>query len=136
MSNATVNIPSDVLEPIVMAQVSAGIVAALGQPEQLIAKVVERALALKVDSDGTRSDYSNYNTHNLIEVLAGKAIREVTEQAIRQWVQERKPEIEAQVRKGLARSESRFAKALVDGLVENAKSKWDFKCDVIIASDR
>lgn len=129
--NATVNIPNDVIEPIVRAQVTAGIIAALGHPEQLIAQVVDQALKQKVSSKGVVGDRYD-NKHDLIEVLARNAIHDMTRAALSAWVEQQRPKIEEHVRKALARKESAFAKALVDGLVSATKSTWNFSCSIQI----
>ena len=130
MSNATVNIPKDVLEPIVRAQLAAGIVEALGRPEDLIEKVVGQALGQKVNSQGRVSTSTYDNRFDLIELLASKGIHEVVRESLAQWVKDRRPQIEAQVKKALARRESAFAKAMVDGLVTATKTSWSFKCNI------
>jgi len=133
---ATVNIPSDVLEPIVRSQVAAGIVKALGEPELLISKVVALALKQKVCNDGSVSSRSYDNRCDLIELIATKGIHAVVRESLTKWVEEQRPAIEQQVKKALARKESKFAKALVDGLVEATKSTWGFKCDIHFPEDR
>lgn len=129
-STATVNIPKDVLEPIVRQQVAAGIVSALGNPAKLIEGLVQLTFNQKVDSNGvvSRSDYEN--RYALVEVLARNAIREVVKQALAEWINEKTPEIRAEVEKALGRRKSAFAKALVDGLHESLRSSWSFKCNV------
>lgn len=129
-SEATVNIPKDVIEPIVKAQVAAGIVAALGNPEQIIIKAVEHAMRQKVDSSGKVSDSSYNNNHDLIEVLSRKLIHQVVRESLEKWVEEQRPAIEEQVKKSLKRKESTFAKALVDGVVSATKQDWRFNCNV------
>lgn len=132
MSNATVNIPKDVIDPIVRQQVCAGIVAALGDPSVLISAVVDRAIKQKVDSEGKINEYGSYNTHDMVEVLAKKAINSVVQQAIRDWVDDHKPAIKEQVEKVLMKQKGAFAKSLVEGMVDAAKQQWSFKCDITI----
>ena len=129
-SNATVNIPKDILEPIVRAQVAAGIAAAIGDPAKIIEGVVEHALAQKVDSDGRISKYSSDNKYNIVEIMAKKAIHETVQEAVEDWISEQRPAILEQVKKSLSRKQTAFAKALVDGMVSAAKQNWNLKCEI------
>ena len=128
--DATFKIPKEVIEPIVREQITAGVVAALGNPSELIATVIDRAMKQKVNDSGRvdKSDY--YNRHNLVEVLATKAIHEATKAAIVAWVEKSKPAIQEQVEKALTRRKTAFAKALVDGLVSSTRQSWSFTCNV------
>lgn len=132
---ATVNIPKDVLEPVVRAQVAAGITEALGNPAVLIEKVVQHALGQKVDSRGNISKSNYDNRFDLVELMATKGIHDVVRQTLESWVDEQRPIIEDKVRKALSRKESTFAKALVDGLVKATKSTWAFKCNITMPTD-
>lgn len=134
-TNATVNIPNDVIEPIVRQQVIAGIIAQIGDPEKLIAGVVDRALKQKVGRDGNVSSSSYQNEHDLIETVSKNAIHSVTRQCIEEWVEEMKPKIQEQVKKALARKQSAFAKAMVDGMQEAMSQDWSFKCNITMPSD-
>lgn len=128
--SATVNIPKDVIEPIVRQQVCAGVVAALGNPSELIRQVVERALAQKVNRDGKRDSSNCYNDHDLIETVSRIAIHKAVHEAITAWVEENRPVIKEQVQKALARKQSAFARALVDGLSDAVKQSWTFNCQI------
>ncbi len=132
---ATVNIPKDVLEPIVRSQVAAGIVEALGKPEQLISKVVAQALKQKVNSKGNVSNHDYENRHDLIELLATNGIHSVVRESLTKWVEEQRPAIEAQVKKALSRKESAFARALVEGLITATRSQWRFECNISFKED-
>ena len=130
MTDATVNIPKDVLEPIIHAQVAAGITAAIGDPAELIRKIVEVAMKRKVDADGKVNSSSYYNTHNMVELLAEKAIHQVVRETIIAGVDEQRPAIKDSVRKALARKASPFAKALMDGLTKSMTQNWSFNCEI------
>jgi len=84
--NATVSIPNDILEPVIRAQVAAGITAQLGNPEVLIQKIVSNAMSQKVNSEGKVSRESYSNRHDLIELLAGRAIRAIVDDVLTSWI--------------------------------------------------
>lgn len=129
-STATVNIPKDVLEPILRQQVAAEVTAALGNPADLIAKVVEFALSQKVNADGKRSSYEHDNRHSFIEVAAKNAIHKAVHEILAQWIEEQRPAIAKHVEAALGRRKSAFAKALVEGLANSVKSSWTFNCEI------
>lgn len=130
LPNATVTIPTDVIDPIVRQQVCAGIVASLGKPEVLIATVVEQALKQKVDRNGNIDRQSHYNTHDMIEVLSKNAIHAVAKEAIGEWINAQRSTIQAQVQKALSRKSSSFAKTLLDGVCRAIKQEWSFTCHI------
>lgn len=128
---ASVNIPKDLLEPIIRQHIAAGVVSAIGDPSRLIAAVVERAIKTKVDNEGKVSDSSYCNNYDLIEVVSRNAIVKAARKAIENYIAEQEPLIVAAVEKELKRSTGKFAKALVDGFVSSTKQRWDLKCEFI-----
>lgn len=132
---ATVNIPTDVLEPIVKAQVTAGTLKAFGDPAKLIEAVVGRAINQKVDSDGKVNEYSSCNKYDFIEILAQKAIHKIAHEMLAEFVQQQRPKIEKAVKDALAKKTGAFSKALVDGMAQAVTSSWSFKCDVNFPRD-
>ena len=133
--NATVNIPRDILEPIVRAQITAGIMQHFGKPEELIQKVVESSLKQKVDSNGNINSSSYSNTHDLIEVLSSKVIHEIAKDMLKEFIEQQRPLIEKHMRAAFAKRASPFAKAAADGLMQAMKSEWSFKCNVTMPRD-
>lgn len=125
---ASVNIPKDLLEPIIRQHIAAGVVAAIGDPARLIQGVVERAVKTKVDNEGKVSDSSYCNSHDLIEVVCRNTIIRATKAAIENFIAKQEPLIVAAVEKELRKSTSKFAKALVDGFVTSAKQRWNVDC--------
>ena len=128
---ASVNVPKDILEPILRQHIAAGVIAAIGDPVELIRSVVERAIKTKVDRDGRVSDQSYCNRNDLIETVSKNAIVDATRNAIEKYVAEQQPEIEAAVEKELKRHTGQFAKALVTGLVQSTKQIWKVECNFV-----
>jgi hypothetical protein len=125
---ASVNIPKDLLEPIIRQHIAAGVVAAIGDPATLIRAVVERACKEKVNSEGKKSQFEYDNKYDFVEAIAGQAIRAATKKAVLAYVEEQRPAIEAAVVAHLKRSTSKFAKALVDGMIASTHQR----CDVTV----
>ncbi len=128
MENASVNIPKDLLEPIIRQHIQAGIVAAVGDPAKLIEQVIDRMLRQKVNSEGKIDSHSYSNTHDLIEVVSRNAINKAARAAVEAYVEEQRPAIEAAVRKAIERKTGALAKALVDGFADAAKQRWKLEC--------
>lgn len=114
--NATVNIPKDVIDPIVRQQLSAAIAAAMGDPVKIINAIVTRALDIKVDKSGKVSNYSYDNTQPFLEALSHKLIRDEAEKLIREYVQDHRELIKKQIVALLSkRRNGTFAEALLVG---------------------
>ncbi len=129
---ATVNIPKDILEPIVRAQVTAGIIKAFGDPAELIASVVERALSQKVAEDGKVSNYQSENKFTVIEALSRKMINEIAKQMLQDYMQTQRPKIEKALKATLARQHGKFATAMIEGLTKAIDNKYRFECSLSI----
>jgi len=128
---ASVNIPKDLLEPIIREHIAAGVIAAIGDPAALIRQMVEKASNAKVDLSGEVSRYSSDNKYSFIEAVATKSLHESIKAAIIEYVKEQKPAIQAAVKAHLAKRTSAVAKALVDGLIASTEQRWDMKCEFI-----
>lgn len=132
---ASVNIPKDLLEPIIRQHIAAGVVAAIGDPAALIRTVVERACKEKVCRDGTRSQYSSDNQYDFVEFTAGQAIREATKKAVMAYIEEQRPAIEAAVAAYLRKSTTKFAKAIADGFVASTSQRCEVKVEFVAKRD-
>lgn len=128
---ASVNIPKDLLEPIIRQHIAAGVVAAIGDPATLIRQLVEKAASEKVDMNGEVSRYSSDNKYSFIEAVATRTLHESIKAAIVEYVKEQRPAIQAAVKSHLAKRTSAVAKALVDGLIASTEQRWDLKCEFI-----
>lgn len=126
---ASVNIPKDILEPIIRAHIQTGVVAAIGDPATLIEEVVRRALTKKVDRNGTVSNYSTDNKYDLIEIVAQQTIEAEVKKAVIAWIEDQKPAIQKAVADSLKKKTGVFAKALVDGFVQCTKQDWRISCN-------
>jgi hypothetical protein len=112
---ATVNIPRDVIEPVIQAHVQAAIVSALGDGQQLISEAIGRILNQKVGDKGEPSSYSNAIP------WINWVLRDCVQQAVRKVIIEELPKHEAVIRAGIAadlqRKNSPLIKQFVQGMV-------------------
>lgn len=121
------------VEPIIRDQIAAAVVSQLGNTDELVAKMVRLALSVKVNSDGVPDKYSSYNKHDFVEAIAGKAIREAATQAIRQIVEDQKPQIQAAIEGELRRAPKKTAKAILAAFVEGVQRDYSIKADFTIS---
>lgn len=129
---ATVNIPKDILEPIVRAQVTAWIIKAFGDPAELIASVVERALSQKVDETGKVSSYQSENKFTMIEALSRKMIHEIAKRMLQDYMETQRPKIEKALKATLSRQHGKFGTAMIEGLTKAIDNKYRFECSLSI----
>jgi len=128
----SLKINEDMVKPILEKQIQAAIMANIGNPEQLIQKIVSMALSYKVDQNGKVSNYNSDNRYDYIEVLTGQAIREAAKDALKEWLAENQELLKVAVTKELnkpARLKT-IVGAFADAAEKSFKSNWSFNCDV------
>lgn len=136
MSGLTVDIDQGLVEPIIRAHIEAAIVCQLEQDENLIPKLVQAALAHKVDHDGKRSKYSSDNKYLYIDMLCKKAIQSAARQAMKEYIGENTERLQVEVKKQLESHTGTLAKIFVDSLVGGLKSEWRFSVNVDLPKEK
>ena len=117
-------IPNSVLEPYIKQAISAAIVGSLGDGVKLVEDAVQNALAIKVNTEGSVSQYSSDNKFLLIEVLARKKITEIARDVINELAEQMRPKIKEEIEKQLKTKHKLIAQTLVTGMIESLTSKW------------
>ena len=129
-SNVNVEISEDLVKPIIQAKIQAAIVTEMSKDKDgLLEAMVNGAMTQKVNDDGRRVKDSYYNKTPFIEVLCKNAIQEAAREAMKDFIEENKPLIKEKIKKELTRKNSMMAKAVVDGMVKNMQTSWNFKVD-------
>lgn len=105
------------VEPIIRDQIAAAVVASLGDPAELIRRMVTISLTQKVNADGIVSQYSSENRFDLIEALSAKAIREAAKKAIENVVRDSAPQIEAEIVRQIKAAPKKTAAAMMAGFM-------------------
>jgi len=128
----SLQINQDMVKPILEKQIQAAIMANIGDPEQLIGKVVTVALSQKVNKEGRVDSYSSYNTYDYLEILTGQAIREAAKDALKEWLADNQELLKVAVTKELnkpARLKS-IVGAFADAAENSFNCDWRFNCDI------
>lgn len=112
---ASVNIPKDMIEPVIKAHIQAAIVSALGDGRALIEAAVQRILTEKVDENGKPSSYSN--ARPLADFLLRQCIQTAAKEVILEELPKHKEAIRASIKANLARRNSPLIKQFVNGMV-------------------
>lgn len=105
------------VEPIIRDQIAAAVVAQLGDPAELIRKMVLQVLTQKVGSNGQISQYSSENKYDLIEALSANAIRTAAKAAVERLAQESHPQIEAEIIRQIKAAPKKTAAAIMAGFM-------------------
>lgn len=128
----SLQINEEMVKPILEKQIQAAVMAGIGNPEQLIQKVVSVALSHKVDKNGDVSRYSSDNTHDYLDVLVGKTIREAANSALTEWLAENKTLVKEMVIKEMSKParQKTLVAAFADAVEKSFSCKWNFQCDV------
>lgn len=136
MSNSpTLQIPKDVIEPIIQANITAAIAQALsgGQSAQLISNTITQILRMTVDSEGKPSSYSG--SKPWIDWAIGSAVRSAALAAINEQVELLKDRMKAHIAAELTKKNSPLHKQLAEGLVNGVFSTESLKWRLTIAPE-
>lgn len=133
----SLEINQDAIKPVIEKQIHAAIIANIGNPEELIQKVVSLALSQKVNSAGEVDRYSNYNKYDYLEVLATRYIREAADKALREWLAEKSELVKKAVIKELNKPNRQrsMANAFADAVENSLKAKWNMTCNIDFKRD-
>ena len=129
MSNTTtLQIPKDVIEPIIQARVSAALLEVFGNQGALLDRIVQSVLQQKVDSEGRPSNSSYGSQETTLQYLAHKAIRDATLEALREVLEQHKQKVKDALVAELKRPKSnlldKLASSMIDSMCETAKSAY------------
>jgi len=135
MSDLTMNLPTEIVERAVRDKINAAIAEQLGDPEEMIKKLVGAALSQKVSSNGAvgRSDYDN--KFEFLDLLAGNFMRDAAKEALTEFFEENRKAIKDAVKKEVARSPSKMAKIFMDGITKSMTSVYTPKVDIVFKTE-
>jgi len=129
-SGVSVEVGSELVKPILEAEIHTAIVNQLGNKQNLIGEIISRMLSTKVDHKGKPEQYSSNSSIPLIEFLSRKAITSCARSAVESWVDSKKAEIQAEIERQMNKKTKTISKMLVDGFAESVKSDYSMKFDI------
>jgi hypothetical protein len=122
MADPTFQIPKDVIEPIIKAQVAAAVVAALGDKGAIIENAVAAVLNSKVDSDGKPDKYGYGGSVSWVQWVMNDCVKTATREAITEAMEKQRGRVKAAITKELTNSKSPLVRKLVDALAGSLDS--------------
>lgn len=134
MDSSTIQIPNDVIKPIIEAKVAAAVVEALGGYKPMVELAVAQVLNQKVGDDGKPSTYSN--AVPFFKWAMDDCIRRATRAAIEDYFKVHEDLIKQAVTSELSKKNSPLVKQLVaalTGTVLNA-NELRYRMNVTVTS--
>ena len=122
MTDAAVNIPRDVIEPIVQAKVALAVAEALGGHQDLVALAVTAVLTAKVDSDGRVGNYANRDSLSYVQWIMRDCIRKTVSKVLQDEMPKHEHVIREHIIAQLQNKKSPLVKQLVEGMVKAVTS--------------
>jgi len=115
MSQPTLSIPKDIIEPIVQANITAAVAGAMGPSGEILRQAIASILTMKVDSNGNPSTYSN--TKTWIDWAIGEAIKQAAKTAIEEQTAALQVSIKEYIAAELKKKNSPIVKQIADGML-------------------
>ena len=130
MSGLNISVDPNIVESIVRSEIEAAIVSQLNNVPDLVSKLVQAAMADKVDERGNKGRYDSDNKYLFIDVLCRNAIQSAAKEAMTKYIAEHSSELQEEIRKQIEKQKSGLAKVFVESLVGSIKTAWRFKVEV------
>jgi hypothetical protein len=116
--STTLNVPKDVLQPIISAHITKAVVEALGvNGRTLVESAVAALLTMKVDHQGNRSRYDSHDDKMWIDWAIAESARAAAKEAITEYFNSHQSEVKKAIVKELTKTNSPLAKQLAESLV-------------------
>jgi|SRR5690242_1406243 len=117
MTNPTFQIPQEIIEPIVRAQISAAIAQSMGKSGEVIERVIRTVLLTFVDSDGKPANSYCSNKQTWLDWAVGNEIKKAAQSAITESVAGLGDAMKKHFVAELSKKNSPMVKQLVEGMV-------------------
>lgn len=134
--NPTFQIPKDVIEPIIQAQITTAVLAALQPTGRVLEQAVAAVMNMKVDAEGKPERYSDSRSKAWIDWVMADCIQKAARAAIEQYMREEQKAIRAAIAKQLTTRNSSLAKQLIDGMLANIISESTLKYRINVTADK
>lgn len=137
MENSTIQIPNDVIKPIVEAKVAAAVIEALGGYERMVQSAVAQVLSQKVGSDGQPDRYGYANSPTWLQWVMNDCVKKAARSAVEEWFKEHQDLVKKSLAAELSKKNSPLVKQMIaalTGTVLNAES-LRYRMNVTVACD-
>lgn len=132
---STLEIPNDVIEPIIQARVTAAVMEALGGYERIIETAVGRVLNQKVDDKGQPSNYTSSSSPSWLKWVMDDCVKKSAKAAVEKFFADNQSKIEEALIKELSKKNSPLLKQMVaafmGGVVNTDRLKYRLEVSVI-----
>lgn len=116
---ATLNLPKDLIEPIIHAHIQAALAEALGSKSDLLGKMAWQILNQTVNNSGNPVNASSYEkAGTFIEVNLRLAMQKAFRELLEAELEKHKETLKAHLTAELKKANSPLTKALVKGMCE------------------
>lgn len=126
MSEVSLTISKDIVNPIVEAKVKEAVLSALGGADKLVDQLVSTIISQKVNEQGKVDSYSHNNKFSWLDVVLTKVIKEQAEEAIKEVLADNAKTIKQELIKQLQtkKGSSLAASALIDAMNGTFSNSW------------
>lgn len=129
----TLQIPRDVIEPIIQAQIAASLASALGA-DGVLRKAVNTILQTPVDSEGKASGYSSDRNRPWIDWAISDALRIAARKAIEQAVEQQGEVIRKELAAQLTKKNSPLIKQMIEAMMTGVFNANQVKYEINITA--
>lgn len=118
------NIDEEIIKKTINDAIKVALVSAIGNPEEVIKKVVWAAMDKYVDRNGKERRKTDYDAIPYIEWLVGNVVNDAVRECIKELVEENREAFKASVKKYLMRGDFRdkMAEKYIEAVLGAAKS--------------
>lgn len=113
---ATLQIPQDVLKPIIEARVTEALAGALGPHSKVLEKVVAAVLSVRVNERGEKDTYGRSNSPTFLEWLLEDALKKCVRTVLEDEVMKHKEMIKAALTNEFKKKNSPIVKQLIESM--------------------
>ena len=135
MTNATLQVPTDLIDPIIRAEVSKAIIEAMGNRGAILAQAIAGILSTQVDSEGKPSNYSSDRSRTWLDWAVAIAVRTAAKEAIQEAMGQQKEAIKKEMIRQIQMKNSPLVRMFVEGMVSAATAPDVLKYRISIGYD-
>lgn len=130
--NPTLQIPRDVIEPIIQAHITESILRALGGQQELVKQAIHFAMNVQVDYQGKPA---TYNGQPWLTWAMTQSLQNAAKAAIEDHLAKNGEIIKRQLAKELKDSKSPLAKQLIEAMVGNMTREDNIKYRLTVTAE-